>query len=139
MQVTVNPAVYNYEMEYSTDGSNFTRADIVEKQLGGSASISYNYVFTKNHFNETYFFRINQKFLNGKTLLSDTKSIGFDELKLSEFSLFPNPSNGIIGIKFDKNTTGNLLVVITNVQGQTVFNKQIEISDNNYRQITTLQ
>jgi len=60
-------------------------------------------------------------------------------LNLSEFSLYPNPSNGIIGIKFDKNITGKLLVLITNPQGQILYNRQIEISDNNYRQVTVLQ
>ncbi len=134
-----DPSVYYYEIEYSTDGSNFTSAGIVEKQSTGSASISYNYLFTKNDFNETYYFRVKQKFSNGKSLLSTIKSIDFKELNPSEFSLYPNLSNGIIGIKFDKNITGKLLVVITNVQGQTVYNKQIEISDNNFRQVTTLQ
>ena len=134
-----DPSIYYYEIEYSTDGSNFTNAGIVEKQSAGSASISYNYLFTKNDFNETYYFRIKQRFSNGKSLLSTIKSISFRELNPSEFSLYPNPSNGIIGIKFDKNITGKLSVIITNVQGQTVYNKQIEISDNNYRQITTLQ
>jgi hypothetical protein len=133
-----DPANYYYEIEYSTDGSNFTRAGIVEKQSANSASIPYNYLFTKSDFNETYFFRIKQKFPNGKSLLTTVISIDFKELKLSEFSLYPNPSDGIIGIKFDKTITGKLLVVITNVQGQIVFNKQIEIWNNNYRQITTL-
>jgi len=135
----IDPSSYYYEIEYSTDGSNFTSAGIVEKQTEGSASISYNYLFTKNDFNETYYFRIKQKFPNGKSLLTDTRSIRFNELNLSEFSLYPNPSNGIIGIKFDKNITGKLLVLITNPQGQILYNRQIEISDNNYRQVTVLQ
>jgi hypothetical protein len=135
----VDPAIYYYEVEYSIDGRNFTSAGIVEKQVAGSASITYNYLFTKNDFNETYYFRIKQKFPNGKTLLTDTKSIRFEELNITGFSLYPNPSNGIIGIKFDKNITGKILVVITNPQGQIFYNRQIEISDNNYRQVTVLQ
>ncbi|MBS1577211.1 MAG: choice-of-anchor E domain-containing protein [Bacteroidetes bacterium] len=135
----IDPSVYYYEVEYSTDGRNFTGAGIVEKQTTGSASITYNYLFTKNDFNETYYFRVKQRFPNGKALLTDTKSIHFDELDITGFSLFPNPSNGIIGIKFDKNISGKILVVITNPQGQIVFNRQIEISDNNYRQVTALQ
>jgi hypothetical protein len=133
------PAIYYYEVEYSTDGSNFTSAGIVEKQSGNSASMSYKYLFTKNDFNETYYFRVKQKFSNGKTLLTDTRSIRFDELNITGFSLFPNPTSGIIGIKFDKNITGKLLVVITNSQGQILYNRKIEISDNNYRQVTVLQ
>lgn len=134
-----DPAVYYYEVEYSTDGSNFTSAGIVEKQADNSASITYKYLFTKNDFNETYYFRVKQKFPNGKALLTDTQSIRFDELNLTGFSFYPNPSNGIIGIKFDKNITGKLLVVVTNTQGQIFYNRQIEISDNNYRQVTVLQ
>lgn len=135
----IDPAIYYYEVEYSIDGRNFTSAGIVEKQTSGSASISYNYLFTKNDFNETYYFRIKQKFPNGKLLITDTRSIHFNELNITGFSLFPNPSNGIIGIKFDKNITGKILVVITNPQGQILYNRQIEISDNNYRQVTVLQ
>lgn len=135
----IDPSEYYYEVEYSTDGSNFTSAGIVEKQTSGSASIYYNYLFKKDDFNETYYFRIKQKFPNGKLLLTGTRSISFDELSIAGFSLYPNPSTGIIGIKFDKNITGNLLVVITNPQGQILYNRKIEISDNNYRQITVLQ
>ncbi|MES1216079.1 MAG: choice-of-anchor E domain-containing protein [Bacteroidota bacterium] len=130
---------YYYEIEYSNDGSNFTRVDIVEKQSVNSASISYNYLFTKNKVDSKYFFRIKQKFINGKALISSIKSIDFKESILSQFSLYPNPSNGIVGIKFDKYINGKILVNITNVNGQTIINKEIEITDGNYRQIGMLQ
>ncbi|MGC4035330.1 MAG: choice-of-anchor E domain-containing protein [Chitinophagaceae bacterium] len=134
-----DPLVYYYEVEYSKDGSSFTKADIVEKQTGGSASLTYNYQFTKNDFNEKYYFRIKQHFSNGKSLLTDVKSVDFTEINPAEFSLHPNPSSGIIGIKFDKSTTGVFLVSITNAQGQILYFKKIEISDNNYRLVTSLQ
>lgn len=135
----VDPADYYYEVEYSMDGRTFTSAGIVEKQIAGRASILYNYLFTKTGISKNYYFRIKQKFPNGKTLITDTRSIHYNEINPAGLSFYPNPSNGIIGIKFDKNITGKLLVVITNPQGQILFNRQIEISDNNYRQITVLQ
>jgi hypothetical protein len=130
---------FYYEVEYSTDGRNFTRAAVIEKQSSNSGIISYNYLFEKNNVNEIYYFRLKQKFSTGKLMLSQTKSIDFGTDQSFKFSLYPNPSSGIIGIKFDNNKTRKILVSVTNVQGQTILNKIIEITDVNYRQIATVE
>jgi hypothetical protein len=53
--------------------------------------------------------------------------------------LYSNPPYGIVGIKFDKYINGKMLVRITNINGQTTNNKEIEITDGNYRRIEVLQ
>lgn len=130
---------FYYELEYSTDGRNFTSAGVIEKQNSNSGIISYNYLFEKSNVNGIYYFRLKQKFIAGKVMISQTKSIDFNSDHSFKFSLYPNPSNGIIGIKFDNNKTGKILVSITNTQGQTILSKIIEITDGSYRHITTLQ
>ncbi|MCW3119493.1 MAG: type sorting protein [Chitinophagaceae bacterium] len=122
-----------------TAGSSFTRAEIVEKQSYPSGSISYYYLFTGNNINGKYFFRRRQKFIAGKNLLSSIKSIDFKESLISRFSLYTNPSNGIVGIKFDKYKMEKILVLIANAFGQTIVNKEIKIIDGNNRQIGALQ
>ena len=62
-------------------------------------------------------------------------------LKISnepKINIYPNPSNGVVGIKFVNINSGKFQVQISNTQGQTVFGGEIEASDG-LRYITTLQ
>lgn len=60
---------------------------------------------------------------NGLSIISDLKlgSTGMGEIS-SRFSIFPNPSNGMITIQVD----GSYEVTITNVHGQQVYSATIE-------------
>jgi len=55
------------------------------------------------------------------------------------FSIYPNHSPGIVGIKFDCIQSGKILVLITNEQGQSEVKKEFEVLDSSYGQIATLQ
>jgi hypothetical protein len=55
------------------------------------------------------------------------------------FIISPNPSTGVVGIKFDNNEGGKHKLEIFNAQGQTVVRKDIVLSANSYQQISTLQ
>jgi hypothetical protein len=129
---------YYYEIEYSRDGTNFYKAGIVEKQTGSTPTFTYNYFFTRESGGR-YYFRVKQKFASGKVLVSVVKLVDFGTSVVPKFSLYPNPSNGVIGIKFDKNTSGKLLIQITNAQGQTVIKKQVDVVGDSYQQVATLQ
>jgi hypothetical protein len=133
-----DPENYYYEIEYSRDGTNFYTAGIVEKQTGSTPTFTYNYFFTRESGGR-YYFRVKQKFASGKVLVSVVKLVDFGTSVVPKFSLYPNPSNGVIGIKFDKNTSGKLLIQITNAQGQTVIKKQVDVVGDSYQQVATLQ
>ena len=55
------------------------------------------------------------------------------------FDIYPNPSTGIIGIKFDNNESGKKLVEVYNTQGQKVMQKELVVTGLSYHQLGTLQ
>jgi hypothetical protein len=46
----------------------------------------------------------------------------------TKFSVYPNPSSGIVGIKFDNTLGGEFKALIYNTQGQMTVNKDIVVS-----------
>ncbi|MDP9229578.1 MAG: T9SS type A sorting domain-containing protein [Bacteroidota bacterium] len=76
-----------------------------------------------------YYFKVKQRYPNGFVKFSDIKSVEFQNPFLSKIFLYPNPSSGIVGIKFVNIPAGKLWVHIFNVQGQTVVSKELEVSD----------
>ncbi|HVZ55634.1 MAG TPA: choice-of-anchor E domain-containing protein [Chitinophagaceae bacterium] len=129
---------YYYQVEYSLDGTHFYPGGIVQKQDGSNTTVTYNYLYTAESASR-YYFRIRQVFASGRTLVSIVKTVDFGSALAPKFSLYPNPSNGVIGIKFDKNTSGKVLVQISNAQGQTVLKKELEVQGESYQQVATLQ
>jgi hypothetical protein len=78
-----------------------------------------------NEESGVYFFRIKQVYSNGYIRFSDIKSVALISSGSRKFNFYPNPSNGIVGIKFADNFDGKLFIRIFNMQGQTVVNKGI--------------
>jgi hypothetical protein len=126
---------YHYEVQVSRNGINFEPFDIVPKNTNGSVAYSSTYNMTDGG---RYFFRIRQVNDNSVSYFTNIKYIDGGSTKPTKFIVYPNPSNGIVGIKFDNITAGKYLVLINNTQGQTVINKEIEVSGNSYQQVATL-
>jgi len=129
---------YHYEAEMSKDGHKFKNIGIITKNTTNTDPYRFRYT-AKNEENGVYFFRIKQVYSNGYTRFSDIKSAELESSGSPKFNFYPNPSNGIVGIKFDDNFDGKLFIRILNIQGQTVVNKEIFVSGESYYQIATLQ
>jgi hypothetical protein len=128
---------YHYEIETSRDGHHFATVGSVEKN---STTDNYQYLYAAGAGDRgVYFFRIKQVWTNGYTRFSEVKSMALEKSTLPGYTIYPNPSSGIVGIKFDNILSGKILVLISNAQGQTVTRKEIEVSGPSYRQIATLQ
>lgn len=127
-----------YEIQVSRDGKNFRPAGIVQKTNGINPRYNFNYEVSKQQHGQFYF-RLKQQYPNGYTRFTTIKIIEFENSFLSKVSLYPNPSTGIVGIKFVNISAGKLKVNITNVQGQTVVQKEIVVSGTDYKQIAALQ
>jgi hypothetical protein len=57
----------------------------------------------------------------------------------TKFSVYPNPSSGIVGIKFDNTLGGEFKALIYNTQGQMTVNKDIVITQgSSYRELARL-
>lgn len=130
---------YHYEVELSEDGSHFLSVSSLPK----SASIndSYRFVYTNKTNSETrlYYFRLKQVYSNGHTRFSNVKSIELKGTAVTKFGIYPNPSNGIVGIKFDYVAEGRFIAQIFNIQGQTIVKKEIASAGSSYCQIAELQ
>jgi hypothetical protein len=55
-----------------------------------------------------------------------------------KFNVFPNPSSGIVGIKFDNIPDGQMMIQIYNTQGQSVWKKEIVATGSSYQEIARL-
>jgi hypothetical protein len=126
---------YHYEAQVSRDGMHFETIGILPKQANNGFSYSYLYDLRNPG---RYFFRIKQVNEDGRSYLSNIKYVDAGSDGPFKFNLYPNPSSGIVGIKFDNNSAGKYLVLINNAQGQTVVTKEIEVAGNGYQQVATL-
>ncbi|MFI5188152.1 MAG: choice-of-anchor E domain-containing protein [Chitinophagales bacterium] len=127
---------YHYEIQLSHNGNNFTTVDTVQKN---SAGTDYKYIYTTGKSENTrYFFRIKQVYSNGYPRFSEVKFVDLENSDAPKINIYPNPSNGVVGIKFVNVNSGKFLVQISNTQGQTVFSNEVEANDG-VKYITTLQ
>ncbi len=125
------PFSYHYEIQKSIDGKNFTAVGEVVSNPSGTNSYNFTYV-TKPGENGFIYFRIRQVYSNGYSRLSEIKQIKLDGSVPPKFIIFPNPSNGNIGIKFANNQGDKKLLQIFNSQGQKVLQKEIEATGTYY-------
>jgi hypothetical protein len=130
-----NGAGYHYEVQMSRDGFNFQPVDNVQRNTNGNSAYSYLYEMTTTG---RYFFRIRQVGEDGRSYFTDIKYVDAENNSPVKFNIYPNPSTGIVGIKFDNITAGKYVVLINNALGQTVVNKEIEVAGNSYQQVATL-
>ena len=87
----------------------------------------------------TFFFRIKQVYSNGYSRYSNIRQVTLENSDFPKFTLYPNPSNGIVGIKFDNIITGHFNIQIYNTQGQTMVKKDIVTNGSSYVQVATLE
>ncbi len=132
------PSSYHYETELSRDGSQFS--PITQVPANTSGGDLYDYVYTTGS-NESglFYFRVKQVYANGYTRFSDIKQVQLKSSTSPKFIIYPNPSNGIVGIKFDNNQGGKMVLQIFNSHGQKVMQKEIEVAGSSYQQVATLQ
>ncbi len=130
-------APYRYIVEVSRDGKTFLPAgEVPISQFNDN----YSFIYTTG-LNETglFFFRIKQAYSNGYVRFSMIKQVLLENSAIPKFTLYPNPSNGIVGIKFDNNESGKMTVQVFNSSGQKVMHKDIVVTGSSYQQVGTLQ
>jgi hypothetical protein len=129
---------YYYVAEVSTDGENFHPAGIIPKSNGsGTQHYNFNYALQRGEGGKIYF-RVKQKFASGYVQFTDIKTEAFESAVIPGFNLYPNPSSGIVGIKFDKYVNGKYQIQIINAEGQAVANQTINLTGGSYQQKSVL-
>lgn len=129
---------YHYEVEMSRDGTYFTNQGRVDGSNEANVSYSFPYI-TRQQREGIYYFRIRQVYSNGYSRFSDIRTVTLKNYQTSNFILFPNPSNSIIGIKFDNIQGEKKIIEIFNSQAQKVVSREIEVTGSFYQLATSLQ
>ncbi|MBO9658820.1 MAG: choice-of-anchor E domain-containing protein [Chitinophagaceae bacterium] len=128
---------YHYEVEVSRNAYNYTRVGILEKNDNISGNFKMN--FSALHGESgVYNFRVKQVYTNGYVRYSTTRQVVLESFEKNTFSIYPNPSNGIVGIKFDNISAEEFVIQIFNTQGQKVMTKDIVVNGPSYVQLGNL-
>jgi len=117
-------ASYQYEAQMSRDCHHFI--SIGKLSRNASSSDPYRLLYTNSSGQEVvHFFRIKQVYSNGYSRFSNIREVILENSHFPKFTLYPNPSNGIVGIKFDNIFTGHFNIQIFNTQGKMMVKKGV--------------
>jgi hypothetical protein len=131
-------ANYHYEAEMSRNGHNFVSIGSVPKNTTNTDPYKLIYR-TISGQTGVYYFRIKQVYSNGYSRFSNIREVTLENSDFPKFTLYPNPSNGIVGIKFDNIYTGHFNIQIYNTQGQLMVKKDIVANGSSYIQVATME
>ncbi len=120
-------AEYYYEAEVSKNGKKFSSIGTLPKLNQLNTTYRLNYT-VGNGESGMYYFRIKQVYTNGYVRYSNIKQMELESSVSAKFSVFPNPSTGIVGIKFDNKMHGHFKIQIYNTQGQVAVKKDIVVT-----------
>jgi len=118
---------YHYEAEVSKNGKKFTSIGSIPKsnQVNNLYKIAYT---AGSNENGTFYFRIKQVYANGYVRYSNIKQLELESSAVTKFSVYPNPSRGIVGIKFDNKMQVYYNVQVYNTQGQLAVKRDIAVA-----------
>jgi len=105
----------------------FSRIDSLPKNTKSNESYKLIYT-TVGGEGGIYYFRIKQVYSNGYVRYSNIKQVFLEKSASTKFLLYPNPSNGIVGIKFDNSLGGYFKALIYNTQVQLMVKKDIVVA-----------
>ncbi len=131
-------AEYHYEAEVSKNGKIFSSIGAVIKSDQANNLYTLPYTIRGSETGLLYF-RIKQVYANGYVRYSNIKQLQLENSVVAKFSVYPNPSKGIVGIKFDNNLHGYFNIQVYNTQGQMAVKKDIAVTTGSpYTEIATL-
>ena len=131
-------ASYRYVTEMSRNGRDFVPVGTVQKESSVNDQYQFTYT-TKQNESGDFFFWVKQVYANSYTRISEVRKVTLKSSVVPRFIISPNPSTGVVGIKFDNDEGGKHKLEIFNAQGQTVVCKDIVLSGSSYQQIASLQ
>jgi hypothetical protein len=104
-----------YDVEKSTDGSNFT-------SIGKVTGIGPYYFVDEEPVEGNNFYRIRQVDKDRKFTYSRTISLEYRKKDLS-IGIYPNPVKDALNIEFSKPVRSNIRVQVTDMTGRTIFQR----------------
>ena len=130
---------YRFVAEMSRDGKNFTSIGVLPKNTNNNNLYKQLYTTPSQSQTGFYYFRVKQIFANGYTRFSMIKQVYLENSPTAKFVVYPNPSSGIVGIKFDNMESGKMTLQILNSRGQKIMQKNILLAGSSYQQLGRLE
>ena len=122
----------SYEIEYSTDGNNFTSIGEVDPRNIVGNTTQHEFQFLPGSTQNTkLYFRIKETDPQGKTTYSAIRTVNMNETSLAGFVIYPNPISRKVSMQFDRSLTGNYVAEVTNLAGQVVYNRNMKLHNTN--------
>ncbi|HEV7332592.1 MAG TPA: choice-of-anchor E domain-containing protein [Flavisolibacter sp.] len=128
---------YSYDVEVSRNGRAFTKLATVDRKYTPNPAYRYSFAIAENEYGN-YYFRVRQRWQNGYVRYTAVKPVTFSNLLFETTSLYPNPSNGSVGIKFVSTRANTVLVQVTNAGGQQVLSKTFQVASTDYKIVGNL-
>ncbi len=120
-------AEYYYEAEISKDGKQFSSIGVLPKSNKVNALYKLPYSVAKGE-EGIFYFRIKQVYANGYVRYSNIIQHALESSVRAKFSVYPNPSKGIVGIKFDNKQHGYYNIQLLTTQGQVAMRKDVNVA-----------
>jgi hypothetical protein len=123
-----------YEIEYSTDGSQYFPAGSLQSDSsvdGSAANYQFLYNITQNNNGKLYF-RIKRTGADGKDpIYSVIKTVNLSTSGLASYRTYPNPVRSYTMLEFDEVLSGDFIIDLISTTGQIVQHKEVTLSGSN--------
>ena len=125
-----NTSGTSYQIEYSVDGNRFVTVGKSDPDnfSGGATQHEFQYA-PGNSTSGKIYFRIKQIDAQGKITYSPVRTVNLNESAAAEFVIYPNPIDRKVSMQFDKTLNGSYVIEVTNLSGQTMYNRNIKLAN----------
>lgn len=120
-----------FELQRSNDGYNFTKIGFVKtKAIDGNSNEKLSYDFTDAAFtSSTNYYRLKQIDKDGKFSYSNIVVLSNNIGTNNFITIYPNPVKNILNVKIVPTTNSKINLVVTNVYGKNVLNKNTNVGN----------
>ena len=112
-----------FEVEKSIDGSAWKNIATV-KGNGTSSQAQHYSSYDASPANGINYYRLKQVDVDGRSNISDIRSIRFNDASKTIISVSPNPVRGVINFKLDNINASNLVAVFSDVNGTILYQQK---------------
>ncbi|HUS02184.1 MAG TPA: ice-binding family protein [Chitinophagaceae bacterium] len=116
-----------YEIESSANGATFHKAGTVVAK-GNNFPTQYTFKDLDANRTGTRFYRLKMVNNDASFSYSSIKSIKFSETEMGLITISPNPAVNTINIKVNAETTENITLSITNLNGQKITQRNLMLN-----------
>lgn len=123
--VPAESPLHHFELEYSTDGNNYTKIADIQPEPGTGLK-QYSYLH-QQVFGKTAYYRLKIQENDGSFTYSGILQLRRDKTLLSVDQVFPNPFTNKITLQLESPSNSIVEIKLTDLNGKTVRKEMIEL------------